>query len=78
MEKPKAMDSEEEKRRRERRNRDGKSRSKRPPGHRLDVIDKLDVTSIFGTGCKFFLNRDADNDVSGIADTSSIPPRWSL
>ena len=27
------------------------SKSKRP-GH-LDVIDKLDVTSIYGTGCEF-------------------------
>ncbi|OKL60707.1 hypothetical protein UA08_04117 [Talaromyces atroroseus] len=50
MEKPKAIDSEEERRRRERRHREGKSRSKRTPGYRLDVIDKLDVTSIFGTG----------------------------
>lgn len=54
------MDPEDERRRRERRHRerererDGKPRSKRAPGYRLDVIDKLDVTSIFGTGCKFF------------------------
>ncbi|GAM39232.1 hypothetical protein TCE0_034f10604 [Talaromyces pinophilus] len=56
MERPKAMDPEDERRRRERRHRerererDGKPRSKRAPGYRLDVIDKLDVTSIFGTG----------------------------
>jgi hypothetical protein len=48
----------EEKRRRERRhreresrNKDGKSRSTRKD-RRLDVIDKLDVTSIYGTGSK--------------------------
>lgn len=51
MERPKALDMEDDRRRREKR-RDGKSRSRRP-GHQLDVIDKLDVTSIFGTGCKF-------------------------
>jgi hypothetical protein len=55
MERPKAMDSEEDKRRRERRHRDGKSRSKRTPTNRLDVIDKLDVTSIFGTGGVFLV-----------------------
>lgn len=47
------MDSGDDQKRRERRQRDGKSRSKRPQGHRLDLIDKLDVTSIYGTGCKF-------------------------
>ena len=51
-----------EKRRRERRNReregrskdtkDGKSRSGRKD-RRLDIIDKLDVTSIYGTGSKY-------------------------
>ncbi|OJD15766.1 hypothetical protein AJ78_04023 [Emergomyces pasteurianus Ep9510] len=53
----KSLNPEDEKRRRERRHRerdarhkDGKSRSKRTNGHRLDVIDKLDVTSIYGTG----------------------------
>ncbi|EEA27525.1 conserved hypothetical protein [Talaromyces marneffei ATCC 18224] len=56
MERPKVLDPEDERRRRERRHRerererDGKPRSKRSPGYRLDVIDKLDVTSIFGTG----------------------------
>ncbi|CRG85874.1 Protein PAL1 [Talaromyces islandicus] len=50
MEKPRRMDFEDDKRRRERRQRDGKSRSKRPQGYRLDLIDKLDVTSIYGTG----------------------------
>ena len=59
-------DSEEERRRRERRQRErearhkdgrskqGASSSSKPkkPNHRLDVIDKLDVTSIYGTGRK--------------------------
>ncbi|KIX06188.1 uncharacterized protein Z518_04162 [Rhinocladiella mackenziei CBS 650.93] len=50
-EKPKDMDPEAEKRRRERRLREGRSshRSKKPSA-KLDVIDKLDVTSIYGTG----------------------------
>ncbi|ODH53576.1 hypothetical protein GX48_00410 [Paracoccidioides brasiliensis] len=55
----KPLDPEEERRRRERRQRerdakykdkDGKSRSRRTNGHKLDVIDKLDVTGIYGTG----------------------------
>ncbi|OJJ80016.1 Pal1 family protein [Aspergillus glaucus CBS 516.65] len=56
MERPKAMDPEEERRRRERRrrdrearHRDGKPRSKKANYH-MDIIDKLDVTSIYGTG----------------------------
>ncbi|KAL2794501.1 Pal1 cell morphology protein-domain-containing protein [Aspergillus keveii] len=54
---PKLLDDEDERRRRERRRRerearhkDGKSRSSRKPGYQLDIIDKLDVTSIYGTG----------------------------
>lgn len=52
MDKPKTGEAEDDRRRRERRHRDGKLRSKPKPGHRLDVIDKLDVTSIYGTGCE--------------------------
>lgn len=60
----KPLDPEEEKRRRERRHRerdagarDGKGRSHtsskpKKPNQRLDVIDKLDVTSIYGMGRK--------------------------
>ena len=59
----KTLGAEEEQRRRERRHRerearkDGKhrpptsSRSKKP-NQRLDIIDSLDVTSIYGTNCK--------------------------
>ncbi|KAI9852385.1 MAG: hypothetical protein M1838_000907 [Thelocarpon superellum] len=59
----KVLDPDDERRRRERRHRDskyrdGKSREKgargspraKKPNQRLDVIDKLDVTSIYGTG----------------------------
>ncbi|KAL4911843.1 Pal1 cell morphology protein-domain-containing protein [Aspergillus aurantiobrunneus] len=53
---PKLLDDDDERRRRERRrreregrHRDGKSRSKKPV-YQLDIIDKLDVTSIYGTG----------------------------
>lgn len=52
----KLFDDDDEKRRRERRHRerearhrDGKPRSARKD-RRLDIIDKLDVTSIYGTG----------------------------
>ena len=62
----KPLQPEEERRRRERRRREVRHRERdssgRPipsagprgkkPSHRLDVIDKLDVTSIYGTGCK--------------------------
>lgn len=60
----KLLDPEDEKRRSERRrrererrhrDRDGKESSSKgkKPDRKLDVIDKLDVTSIYGTGCKF-------------------------
>lgn len=59
---PKLLDDDDgERRRRERRRReregrhkDGKSRSSRK-GYQLDIIDKLDVTSIYGTGSKHCL-----------------------
>jgi len=49
------MDPEEEKRRRERKLRETKRTASKSgkPNKKLDVIDKLDVTSIYGTGCKF-------------------------
>lgn len=55
----KIFDDDDERRRRERRHRDrerqrdGKSRSSRKD-RRLDIIDKLDVTSIYGTGSEYF------------------------
>lgn len=57
----KLFDDDDEKRRRERRHRerearhrDGKPRSSRKD-RRLDIIDKLDVTSIYGTGSTWIL-----------------------
>lgn len=57
----KPMDSEEERKRqerrrrerRERREKEGKDPKHRKPPKNLDIIDKLDVTSIYGTGCEF-------------------------
>lgn len=57
------LDPDDERRRRERRHREREGRhrgeSRRPqtakpkkPNQRLDLIDQLDVTSIYGTGCK--------------------------
>lgn len=52
----KLLDPEEEKRRQERRRRERKHREgskdgrSKKPSHKLDIIDKLDVTSIYGTG----------------------------
>lgn len=40
---------ERERRHRERENKDGKERR---PSRRLDIIDQLDATSIYGTGSK--------------------------
>lgn len=61
----KALDPDAERRRRERRHKerearhkDGKGRNhgssskSKKPSQRLDIIDSLDVTSIYGTGCK--------------------------
>lgn len=62
-------DDDDEKRRRDRRRRekerarDGKPRSSRRD-RRLDIIDKLDVTSIYGTGSmsnfRFYLRIGSD------------------
>ena len=56
----KPLDPEEEKKRqerrrreRERRHREGGSSKSRKADRKLDVIDKLDVTSIYGTGCRY-------------------------
>lgn len=49
----KMLDPEEERKRRERKYRESKRSGKKPP-RRLDTIDKLDVTSIYGTGCECF------------------------
>ncbi|EHY54603.1 hypothetical protein HRR83_004275 [Exophiala dermatitidis] len=49
--KPKDLDLEAERRRKERKVRDGKgSHRSKKPNAKLDIIDKLDVSSIYGTG----------------------------
>lgn len=53
----KLLDPEEEKRRQERRRRERKHREgskSKKPDRKLDLIDKLDVTSIYGTGCEYY------------------------
>ena len=61
----KLLDPEEEKKRQERRRRERKHRDRegsatksKKPDRKLDTIDKLDVTSIYGTGCEFIGLRD--------------------
>lgn len=49
--------TEEEKRqrdakRRERRQRERETKDRKPPARKLDIIDQLDATSIYGTGSK--------------------------
>ena len=47
-------ETDEDKKRRERRAaREKRSGKPKKDGRRLDLIDKLDVTSIYGTGCKY-------------------------
>ncbi len=85
----KPLTAEDERRRKERRHRekearhrDGKPRQERPststkpkkPNQRLDIIDKLDVTSIYGTGCRYF----STTLQSLPTNFTSIPSRWSL
>ena len=49
------LDPEEEKKRRERKYRESKySKGAKKPSKRLDIIDKLDVTSIYGMGCTYY------------------------
>ena len=49
----KLLDPEDDKRRQERKQREARRHGKsKTPSRRLDIIDKLDVTSIYGTGRK--------------------------
>jgi hypothetical protein len=74
----KPLDPEEEKkrqerRRRERRHRDregGSSSRPRKPDRKLDIIDKLDVTSIYGTGREYYSCVNVDQ----FANMSSLSP----
>jgi hypothetical protein len=62
---PKLLDPNDDRRRRERRPRDPRRDGKpRGPSRRLDVIDKLDVTSIYGTGrelCDDVVRKNANS-----------------
>ncbi len=83
----KLQDPEVERRRKERRHREREARHKdgkgrvhgsssksKKPSQRLDVIDSLDVTSIYGTGCKNLVDVSASAIHTDITD--SVPPRW--
>ena len=81
---PGLLDPEVERRRRERRHREreARHRGQKQPGsslnpkkasRRLDIIDKLDVTSIYGTGCMVpLLNHSG---IMMLTCMSSVPPR---
>ena len=69
----KPLDPEEEKKRQERkrrerrpRDREGSSSKSKKPDRKLDVIDKLDVTSIYGTGCEYSGLRDSSQLLTSI------------
>ena len=51
------------------------STSKKPPNARLDVIDKLDVTSIYGTGRKFYVKISLASCTSDRSRSSFSPRR---
>jgi DNA mismatch repair ATPase MutL len=78
----KPLDPEEEKKRQERRRQERRQRegdaSKDPkvkkPSRKLDIIDQLDATSIYGTGRKY---SALVFDIC-ISDLHSIPPRWTI
>lgn len=74
---------EEERRRRERRHRERKEREsgrtkdgkvRKPRG--LDIIDKLDVSGIYGPSSKLIDCRFCDDWL--LTDTSSVPSRWPV
>jgi len=58
MDTEKTMTEEERKqrdlRRRERERRHREGRDKKPVNRKLDIIDQLDATSIYGTGSEYF------------------------
>jgi len=75
-----SLDPEEEKKRQERRRRERRHREQGKEGRpkktdrKLDIIDKLDVTSIYGTGRKFFSLSVA----FFLTHMISFPPRWTI
>ena len=77
----KLLDPEEEKKRAERRRRerrhrerDAKDGKSRKPDRKLDIIDKLDVTSIYGTGCEYF----SIGLSTAVLTLNSIPSRRTI
>ena len=66
----------DERRRHERRHRDkdGRRHKSKHPGHRLDVIDKLDVTSIFGTGGKLAEHRLCFQSINNLQSFTMTGP----
>lgn len=76
----KALDPVEEKKRQDRRRRERRHRERealkdpKKPSRKLDIIDQLDATSIYGMGGKLptlFFNLYGPN-------SCSIPSRWSI
>lgn len=69
----------ERRRAREARAKDGKPRDpaakkSKKPNPQMDLIDKLDVTSIYGTGSKI---REREYSAQ-YTDLDSVSPRWSI
>ena len=65
------LDPNDDRRRKERRHKDSKRDGKpKGPNRRLDVIDKLDVTGIYGGGCKLFIG---DLFINMLTFPKSIP-----
>lgn len=52
--------------------RNGEKPKRKPQG--LDIIDKLDVTGIYGQGCEWF---QCANNIDE-ANRSSVSPRWTI
>lgn len=73
---------ERERRRRDREDRKGLERratKSKPRIHRdMDLIDKLDATSIYGTGSKFSFRSDLSGPILIKDSPSSLPPCWPL
>lgn len=63
---------EERHRREKEKTRTGDKKTRKPQG--LDLIDKLDVTGIYGQGCTYL--HEAVAATALICD--SVPPRWSF
>lgn len=74
MDADKTMTEEERRRRRERERRHREQKGK--PSRKLDIIDQLDATSIYGTGS--MLPRTSLGRVSNLTWLLSFPSRWPV